>query len=308
MGSDPVLRNVEAPGDPDALVLLHIVQETPEAGHSCRMADQALMQADRHHLGLCRAFLVEDVESVLYQAEPLVRVDHAGGVLAVVVGQRIGHDQVRLALYGLPEGQLLAVIVAVVGEAAFLDKQAARIHARSIAAVPASRPLADRLLQRLDGLPDVLALLLFGELEVAHPAPAVAADVPAGGPDRLRSRQVSLQRQRAAEHGERHPALLEGAVDAPEAHAAAVLEHAFAGEIAALQSDRGSARLGEPRLGVALAILDRRLRAFLEVHDEVDGDARAAGPFRIGRIGAVADQVAFRFPAHDGLLTSSAPI
>src|SRR5262249_22650372 len=67
-------------------------------------------------------------------------------------------------------------------------------------------------------------------------------------------------------------------------------------------------RFCEAHFGVALAILHRGLRAFLVVHHEVHGDPCAIGPFGIGRIGAIAHEVARRLPAHCGLLTSSAPI
>ena len=58
--------------------------------------------------------------------------------------------------------------------------------------------------------------------------------------------------------------------------------------------------LGEAGVGVALAVLDRGLGAFLVVHDEVDGEPRAVGPFRVGRVGAVADEVAARLVRHRG--------
>ena len=219
-------------------LLLDVVEQAPQSRYAAGMADQALVQADRHHLGRRGALLVEDVEGVAAEREPLLGGGHAGGILAVVVGERVGHDQVRLALDRLPERQLLAVIVAVVGEAAMLQQQAARVDAGSIAAIPAGRRLADGLLQRLHRLGDVLALLGLAQLEMAHPAPAVAADVEARLLDRLGGRLVALQRQRAAEHGERQAALLEGAHDAPEADAAAELEHAFGREVAALEALR----------------------------------------------------------------------
>ena len=43
---------------------------------------------------------------------------------------------------------------------------------------------------------------------------------------------------------------------------------------------------------------DGGLGAFLVVHDEVDGEPRAVGPFRIGRVGAVADEIAARPVGH----------
>src|SRR5258708_22894987 len=308
----PVVGEVEAPGDTYAGLLLQIVEQPPQAGGAAGMADQAHVHADRHHLRARGAFLVEDVEGVLDQAEPVVGMAHGGGVLAVIVGERVGHDQLRLALDGLPERQLVAVIVAVVGEAAFLDQQAAGVDAGSIAAIPAGRPRAHGLLQRRHRLGDVLALLGLAQLEMLHPAPAVAADVEARFPDRLGGERVALERQRAAEHRHRQAALLEGAHQAPEADAAAVLEHAFAREVAALHAHRGAGGLGEAGLGKTLAILQGGLGAFLVVHDEVDGDARAVRPFGIGRGRAIAQKVACRLPmflrTHVGLLTSSAPI
>src|SRR5690606_32118720 len=101
--------------------------------------------------------------------------------------------------------------------------------------VPAERALAGRALDALHGLADVFALLLFGELPVLDPAPAVAADVEAGLTDRRGGQRITLQRQRAAEYRERQPALAEEPREAPEADAAAVFEHALGGEVAALR-------------------------------------------------------------------------
>src|SRR6185437_2182575 len=283
-----------------------------QAGGAAGMADQAHVHADRHHLRLRRALLVEDVERVLHQAEPLVGVAHGDGVLAVVVGERVGDDEVRLAFDGLPERQLVAVVVAVVGEAAVLDQQAAGVDRGSIAAIPAGRRLADGLPERLHGFGDMLALLVLAQGEVLDPAPAVAADVEARVLDRPGGGRVALERERAAEHRHRQAALLEGAHQAPEADAAAVLEHALAGEVAARHAGRRAGRFGEAGLGVAFAVLHRGLRAFLVVHDEIHREARAVRPLWIGRARAVAHEIALRLPmvlrAHVGLLTSSAPI
>src|SRR3546814_16784027 len=63
---------------------------------------------------------------------------------------------------------------------AVLDQQPAGVHARSVPAVPAGRLRAGGAFQRGDGAADVLALLGFAPPPVLDPAPAVAADVPAG--------------------------------------------------------------------------------------------------------------------------------
>ena len=92
---------------------------------------------------------------------------------------------------------------------------------------------------------------------------------------------VALQRERAAEDRHRQLALLEQPHQPPEADAAAVFEHALAGEVAALDALVEAVRLGEADLGEALAVLHGGLGALLVVHDEVDGEARAVRPFRV---------------------------
>src|SRR5262249_56745996 len=118
----------------------------------------------------------------------------------------------------------------------FLHHEPARVHAGPVAAVPAERALADRLLHRLDRQLNVLPLLVLAELIVLDPAPAVRADVPPGLADGRGDLGVALERERAPEHRQRQPALLEDALHAPEPDAAAVLEHALGGEIAALDA------------------------------------------------------------------------
>ena len=202
-----------------------------------------------------------------------------------------------------PVGQLVVVGVGVVEEAALLHHQAPRVDARAVAAVPAERPLAGRLAQGLDGAPDVRALLLLRQIVVLDPPPAVRAHVEAGRPDGRGGGRIALQRERAAEDGEGQPALLEDPHHAPEAHAAAVLEHALGGQVAPGDAGiRGGAGLRPRPLREALAVGHRGLRALLVVHDEVDRDARVTGPLRVGRSLAVADQIPEIWTGHGGVL------
>ena len=60
----PVTGDVGAGRDPDPVMLLDVVQETLQAGETPRPADQAAMQADRHHLRRGLAFGVEHVEGI----------------------------------------------------------------------------------------------------------------------------------------------------------------------------------------------------------------------------------------------------
>ncbi len=96
--SSPAPGDVEAAGDADALILLHIIEETDEAGGTGAVADQAHMQADRLHLGLAGALRIENVEDLLASLQIVVRrAKEARAELAVIIDQRIGHDQMMPA-------------------------------------------------------------------------------------------------------------------------------------------------------------------------------------------------------------------
>ena len=95
MRLDPVAGDVDAPGDPDALVLLHVVEQPlagRRRGRDGRSARMCMPTDIILRLGL--ALAIEHVEGVLQQREPLVGVADARHVLAVVGGERVGHDQV----------------------------------------------------------------------------------------------------------------------------------------------------------------------------------------------------------------------
>ena len=60
MGLDPVARNVDAPCDPDALVLHHMVEQALETRGTRRMAGKAHVQAAAVHQTSARAALKTD--------------------------------------------------------------------------------------------------------------------------------------------------------------------------------------------------------------------------------------------------------
>src|SRR5215510_7342376 len=147
MIGDPVTSDVDAPGEPDALVAGDVVERALEAGGARRMPDQPQVQAERHHLGLRAALTVEDIEAVLDERVVVVRGEEAAAAELGVVGREaIRHDQVRAIVHAHPVGELVVVRVGVVEEAAFLDQQPTRVDAGAVAAVPAERPFAYRLL------------------------------------------------------------------------------------------------------------------------------------------------------------------
>src|SRR6516164_10968647 len=79
MGLDPMAGDVPVAGDPDIVVLHHVIEQPFEAGRASRMAGQAHVQADRHHFRMGRPLAVEDVEGIAHEGEPVVaRADRAG--------------------------------------------------------------------------------------------------------------------------------------------------------------------------------------------------------------------------------------
>ena len=200
----------------------------------------------------------------------------------------------RLAVDRRPIGQLVVIGVAVVEEAAFLDDQTPRVDAGPIATVPAERSRARQLLDRGDGAGDMFALGLGVELVMIDPAPTVATNVVAVAHHGLGDRRVALERQRAGEEGGRQAALLEQPDHPPDADARAVFVHRFHGQVALAGRYAPASDLGQPHLGLAIALGDRVLRALFVVDHELHRDAGAAGPIRMGRLRAVADQIARR--------------
>ena len=60
MLSKPVVRYVDAPGDPYAIVLHHVVEQAFQTDRASRVADQAHVEANRHHLRLRRALTMKN--------------------------------------------------------------------------------------------------------------------------------------------------------------------------------------------------------------------------------------------------------
>ena len=217
------IRRTGAPHDPENV-----------PGRRAGMTHQPQVQAHRHHAGPLRAFAVQHVERVLQVFKEILARGHAAAdELGVVVGQAVRQHQMRAAIHPHVVGQLVVVGVGVVQEAAFLGHQPARVDAGTVAAIPAQRTRADRGLDRGDGAADALALFGLGQRLVALPAPAVRAHVPAGVADGGADLRVAFQRQPATEDGGRHAVRLQQPRDAPEADAAAILEHGFGRQVAA---------------------------------------------------------------------------
>src|SRR5689334_2278783 len=127
---------------------------------------------------------------------------------------------------------------------------------------------------------------------MVDPAIAVAADVPVARSDRRGGGRVGFERLGAAENGHWHAEASKDSIEAPEADARAVLEHAFGGEVAARDAQIRAQHLGQPAFRDAVSRGIGKLRALLEIDHEVDGNAGVPRPLRMRRLGAVADKIA----------------
>ncbi len=260
-------------------------------------SEQAAVHADAHHARCLRAFGPQRIEAVAQVDEEVL----AGGEALrqreahVVAIERVGHDQVRhggavAALDACPERQVVAVVVAVVLEAADVAQQPPRVGAVA-PGVPAGRRLAGERSDRLDAGQHVSVLRGFVDLLVVDPAPAVARDLVARFDERARDLGVALQGHAHAEYRQRQAAALELAQDAPHAHARAVFVDRLHAQVA-VRVGRRARHLGEELLAAGVAMQHAVLAALLVVEDELQGHAGAPWPLRLRRMRAVADEVA----------------
>ena len=160
------------------------------------------------------------------------------------------------------------------------------------AGIPAARPRAGRFGVQPDRLAHVRGLLGLGKLLVIDPLQAVAGDVPVGlahGRDDFR---IARECGGYPEYGHRHVPRGEQAPEPPEAGARAVLEHRLDVHVALAGPRRRAEHVRQEGFGGLVAVQDRILAAFFEVHHELHGDAGLARPAWIGRRAAIASEVA----------------
>src|SRR3954447_6730449 len=60
---EPVVGDVDPPGEPDIALVVRVLEEVPQRGRAAGLADPARVQADRHHLRVGRSLLPEIVEA-----------------------------------------------------------------------------------------------------------------------------------------------------------------------------------------------------------------------------------------------------
>ncbi len=295
----PVAGDVDAARQPHLVVALDVVDEALQRRHTPGTADQAAMQADRHHLGLAGLALgVERVEGVLQVGEELLAFGEAGldGEAHVVGVERVGDDELRrdgvaMAVMVEPVGQVVVIGVGNIVETAFGSRQPHRPD-RSAAQIHALRPFAHHFRMQPDRLHHVGALGLLVMVAIVDPLQAVRGDFPVrglhGGHLVGRARESGGD----AVDGDRHLCPGEQAVQAPEAGAGPVFVDGFHVPMAQARPWRSTRDLRQEGLRGLVAVEDAVLAAFLVVDHELHGHMGATGPGRIGWIGSVTTHVA----------------
>jgi hypothetical protein len=127
---------------------------------------------------------------------------------------------------------------------------------------------------------------------VVDPSVAVAGDLVAGIDHRLDRLRVPLGGHRNRVYRQRDPPALEQLENAPHADARAIFVKLLHADVADAQERLRGHDLREERLRGLVAVQDAVLAAFLVIEHELHGYPRASRPVGLGRIGAVADEIA----------------
>src|SRR5690606_11800178 len=122
----PMSRNVDATGQPYAVMAFHIFDETLQRAEAARPPRQPAVQAHGHRFWpAVAAFLVKRVEGVLHVGEGLLTVREAGldAEAHVVYVERVWNDEKRIDGVAMPVmvepvGQVVVIGVGAIFEAA----------------------------------------------------------------------------------------------------------------------------------------------------------------------------------------------
>ena len=79
MLADPVACDIHATGYPDVAVALDMIKQALQGEEAARTADQAAVQADRHHARRFCAFGIKNVEGVTQVVEEILAIGEALG-------------------------------------------------------------------------------------------------------------------------------------------------------------------------------------------------------------------------------------
>jgi len=156
--------------------------------------------------------------------------------------------------------------------------------------IEAEGALPKDLLVNLDRAQDMLSFHPRRNMGVVDPTTTMSGDLMIGFGHRFRRLAITFKCHANRERGEMNATFPEQPHDAPESCPAAVLEERFDDQIASAQQGLGWG-FRKVVLRVTVAMQDVVLPAFLEVDNEVHGDARVPGPLCMrGRV-SVAKEV-----------------
>ena len=285
MRRDPVARDVDAAGDPDALVPGGVVEETLERGgttwrpvrRQCSPTDiiRGRSTPSRYRTSKLSFRYEKNWSPELKPCAVAKRMSLASSVYGTI--------SCGLPVAGIPVWQVIGIAVGVVEKAALLGDEAARLFGLTPALVPAERPVAGHPRVDLDRLGDVLALDLLGDVLVVDPAITVCRDLPVCREHRRDGRRVALQRHSHTVDRNRHVAPGESACSRQKP---ARLPYSYSNSIFMLRMPRdwrGADRLRQKCLGSGVAVQDRVFAALFVIDDELQCDAGVAGPPSLGR-------------------------
>eukprot|EP00013_Stygamoeba_regulata_P002071 CAMPEP_0177635212 /NCGR_PEP_ID=MMETSP0447-20121125/3782_1 /TAXON_ID=0 /ORGANISM="Stygamoeba regulata, Strain BSH-02190019" /LENGTH=390 /DNA_ID=CAMNT_0019136987 /DNA_START=265 /DNA_END=1434 /DNA_ORIENTATION=- len=288
----PVPRYVAARAHPHGIAqAVHVLQEAAQCSDAAGPPDEAAVQANRHHLAALVQQRVQCVLEVL-QEVAASREARRNRKLQVVGVQRVRDDQVVahgpvVHLHLHPVRHVIRVRVAVVHKAGHLLHR----HAARVGGPPPDIHACQRLggpkhaLVHAHRPPHVLALGLLVHVSVVDPAVAVRDHLVARvGAQEGAHGGVQLQGATDCEHCARVLVLVQQSHDAPEAHAAAVLEHRLHVEVACVPHGHTPTDFSQECFGVFVSIQERVLSSLLVVHDQAERNTRAGGHATTARV------------------------
>src|ERR1700733_4182481 len=138
MLAPPVRGDLGPPTYPHVAALRYVIEKALKAASARRMSDHPRVETDRHHFRRGRAFPIKEIESLNQKfGELRSRRDAAAHEFHVVGDKTIRDYEMRASSDQRPVRQFVVVCVRVVGEAPLLHNQTSRVHAGSVAAIPA---------------------------------------------------------------------------------------------------------------------------------------------------------------------------
>src|SRR5215211_1791168 len=148
----PPVRDVDPSREPHVTLFERVLDEFLEGGSTSSLPNQTRVQPDRHHTGESRSLVPQVIESTPAVIKEGGRVGVAlrQYVPNVVVCQRVGNNEVTLAIDLNIVGEIVVIGVGVVDKATPFDEQFTRVGRGGVPAVPSSWSLAAGLLHRLD--------------------------------------------------------------------------------------------------------------------------------------------------------------